>query len=283
MTTHSKHVYDVEDATFQAAVIDRSHTVPVVVDFWAPWCGPCRQLGPLLERLADQYDGQFELAKLNTDENPSTSQAFRIEGIPAVKAFKDGRMVTEFTGALPESQVRAFLTRILPSEADRMAQRADELAAAGHVNAAEDSYREALSKQAVHSGAAVGLARLLANRGEEDEALRILSTYPNDASANQLRAEIGLRKANGSTDRKELEERLAADPKDVEANYQLGMALAAEGDYDPAFEHMLAVVRLDRGYGEDAGRKAMLDLFNLLGDESPLTQRYRKQLSYLLF
>lgn len=286
MTAQSAHIYDVDEASFQAAVIERSRTVPVVVDFWAPWCGPCRQLGPVLERLATELQGQFELAKLNTDENPRISQTFRVEGIPAVKAFKDGKLFSEFTGALPEPQVRAWLMPLLPSVADRLAEQGDELAAAGHFNAAEDVYREALTKQAVHAASAVGLARILAERGElgEAEALRILSSYPNDQRANQLRGEIGLRKASsGVGDQQALEARLAADPKDAAAHYELGMAQAAAADYEPALNHLLSLVRLDRSYKDDAGRKAMLDLFSLLGDDSPLTQSYRKQLSYLLF
>ena len=285
MATHSTYVYDVDERSFATAVLERSHTVPVVVDFWAPWCGPCRILGPVLEKLAAQAAGQFELAKLNTDENPQLSQQFRIQGIPAVKAFKDGKVAAEFTGALPEPQVVAWLARLLPNQADQLAGRGDELAAAGHLNAAEDAYREALTLQPDHPAATIGLARTLAGRGAagEAEALRLLKALPNDPRANQLRAEIGLRAAADGVDVGALEDRVAANPKDVAAQYDLGRALAAQGHYEPALDHLLAAVRLDRMHADDGARKAMLDLFSVLGEESPLTQTYRKRLSYLLF
>ncbi|MHB8577940.1 MAG: thioredoxin [Dehalococcoidia bacterium] len=288
MTAHSStFVFDVDEQSFQTAVLDRSRTVPVVVDFWAPWCGPCRQLGPILERLAMESGGQFELAKLNTDENPNISQSFGIQGIPHVIAFKDGKPANQFTGALPEPQVRAFVAKLLPSEADRLTEQGEELAAAGHFNAAEDAFRAALQKQAVHPRAAVGLARILAERGEPDEAeaLRVLSSYPNDAQANQLRASIGLRKAGAESggDRRALEERVANTPQDVAARYELGLALAAEGQQEQALLQLLEVVKLDRAFNDDAGRKSMVDLFSVLGEESPLTQTYRKKLGYLLF
>jgi putative thioredoxin len=285
MATESAYVYDVDEETFERDVLERSATVPVVVDFWAPWCGPCRMLGPALERLAGEHQGQFELAKLNIDENPAIAQAFHVQSIPAVKAFKDGKLVSEFTGALPESRLRAFLAKVLPSEADALARKGEELLAAGHQNAAEDAFRSALEKDSRHAAATVGLARVLAGQGEEGEAeaLRLLSTLPNDARAAQLKAEIGLRSATEGVDRDELEARLEGNSKDVDAHYRLGMALAAEGRYEEALDHLLDVVRLDRSYGEDAGRKAMLDVFNLLGDENPITQGYRRQLSRLLF
>ncbi|HZQ38515.1 MAG TPA: thioredoxin [Dehalococcoidia bacterium] len=285
MATHSAYVFDVDERSFQSAVIERSRTLPVVVDFWAEWCGPCRMLGPVLERLAEEHAGAFELAKLNTDENPRISQAFRIQGIPAVKAFRDGRVVDEFVGALPEPRVRDWLQRFLPNEADTLAGRGDELAAAGHQNAAEDAYREALGHTPGHAVATIGLARILAGRGEagEAEALRLLAALPADPRANQLRAEIGLRKAGGGADLAELERRVQENPRDPAAQYELGAALAAQGQYEPALEHLLESVRRDRTWNEDAARKAMIDLFNVLGEESSLTQSYRKQLSYVLF
>jgi putative thioredoxin len=284
MTIGSTFVYDVTDASFQTDVIERSRQTPVLVDFWAPWCGPCRLLGPILEQQAEANGGAFELAKLNTDENPRTASTYRIEGIPAVKMFKDGRVAGEFVGALPEAQVKAFLARFLPSEADRLTARGDELTTAGHMNAAEDAYREALTKTIVHPAAAAGLARVLAARGAVDEALKLLEGYPQDPRAAAVRAEIQLQQVGGEgVDSADLEERIAADPADVDARYKLGMALAARGSYEQAMDQLLEVVRRDRTYDDDAGRRALVDLFNLLGNDNPLTPVYRKKLSYLLF
>ncbi|MGB8879688.1 MAG: thioredoxin domain-containing protein, partial [Solirubrobacteraceae bacterium] len=151
---------DVTEATFQAAVLDRSHTIPVVVDFWADWCGPCRQLGPVLERGADARAGKLELVKVDVDANPGLARTFRIQGIPAVKAFRDGRLVAEFTGAQPSTAVEEFLDSLLPSEADGLVQRGDE-----------ESLRRANELEPTRADAAVPLARILKSRGETDEAL----------------------------------------------------------------------------------------------------------------
>jgi putative thioredoxin len=281
--TLSAFVRDVDEREFEQAVIERSRQVPVVVDFWAPWCGPCRLLGPILESLVGTYGGRIELAKLNTDENPSISAKYRIEGIPAVKAFRDGKMVSEFTGALPEAQVRAFLQRLLPSKADELAEAAVRQAYSGDLSGAEATYRQALESESGNRSAVLGLVRLLLAREAEDEALALLGRLPGDPEAVKLRAELGLKRAGSEVNDSELRDRLAADSKDVDAHYQLGMALAARGQYEEALEQLLDVVRLDRAYQEDAGRKAMLDIFALLGDDNPLTQSYRRQLGSVLF
>ena len=264
-------------------MIRRSYDVPVVVDFWAPWCCTCRQLGPLLERLAAAASGAWELVKVTVDDNPRTAGQYRVQGIPAVKGFRDGRMVAEFTGAVPEPQVRAFLSRLLPSEADLLARAGVELEASGYLATAEDRYREALVKDPNHPRAVVGLARLLADRGETDEALAVLDRRPGDADAQALRAQIGLRRAADGADVAGLEARIATDPKDAAAHYDLGRALAARGEYETALEHLLAAVRLDRTLDDDGARKAMLDIFALLGDGDERTQRYRQMLSMVLF
>jgi len=279
----SAFVHDVAERDFENAVIERSRQLPVVVDFWAPWCGPCRLLGPMLESLVGSYGGRIELAKVNTDENPEISARYRIEGIPAVKAFRDGMLKSEFTGALPEPQVRAFLQKLLPSEADELADAAVRQAYAGDAAGAEATYRRAIVQDSSHRAANLGLARLLLAHDEAEDALRLLANLPGDDEATRLRAEIGLKRSGTDADLRALRDRLERDPADVDALYQLGMALAAQGSYEEALERLLEVVRRDRSYDNDAGRRAILDIFALLGDAHPLTQTYRRRLSSLLF
>jgi len=264
-------------------VIRRSHERPVVVDFWAPWCGPCRQLGPVLERLAGQANDAWELVKLNTDENPRTAAEYRIQGIPAVKGFRDGKMVAEFTGAVPEAQVRAFLTRLVPSAADKLAREGAEMEQSGYLATAEDRYRDALKQDANHQQAALGLARVLIAREAYDEALPLLNRWPAQDEAKALRARVTLKQAVGDTDTAVLEARVAADPKDAAARYALGRALAASGAYDDALVQLLETVKLDRKLDNDGARRAMLDIFTLLGDGDERTQRHRRMLGMILF
>jgi putative thioredoxin len=283
VTINDAFVRDVSDAEFESAVIQRSHTVPVVVDFWAPWCGPCRQLGPVLERLAATAGGAWELVKVNIDHNPGVATQYRVQSIPAVKGFRDGQMVAEFLGAVPEAQVRAFLTRLLPSESDRLAREGAELESAGYLATAEDRYAEALKQEPDHPRAVLGLARTLAAREAVDEALAVLDRRPADPDARALRAQLVLQRAASDIDSAALEARLAANPEDAAAQYDLGRALAARGEYEPALDHLLQTVKLDRTLDNDGARRAMLDLFALLGDADERTQRYRRQLGMVLF
>src|SRR5437764_13724652 len=175
---------DVTEATFQTAVIERSRALPVVVDFWAEWCGPCRQLGPVLEQAVAARAGKVELAKLDVDANPRLSQTFRIQGIPAVKGFKDGKVAAEFVGAQPPAAVERFLDSLLPSEAELLAARGDE-----------QSLRRAVELEPTRAEAAVPLARILRDRGEPEEALAILSCVPASFAADGLAARIELARA----------------------------------------------------------------------------------------
>jgi putative thioredoxin len=281
----SQWVKDVADASFDAEVIERSHRVPVVVDFWAPWCGPCRTLGPLLERLAAEHGGAFEVAKVNVDENPAVAADFGVRSIPAVKAFRGGAIVDEFVGALPEAAVRAFLRRVLPSRADELAVRAHAAETAGDPAAAERDYREALALDPNHPAARLGVGRLLATSSAPEalrELDRVLPGTPERTEADRLAARLRLASDDG-TGEADLRARVARDPSDLGARIELARNLAAREDYEAALAELLEIIRLDRKYEDEAARKQMLDVFNILGARHPLTEKYRSELARVLF
>lgn len=278
-------VFDAGDRDFETAVLARSKHTPVVVDFWAPWCAPCRTLGPLLERLTQEYGGQFVLAKINVDENPGISAALNVSSIPMVIGFRDGQPVAEFVGAVPEAAVRDFLAHVLPSAADTLAGEADELRRAGDVSEAENRYKRAIELDARCERALFGLAAILAGRGEYDEALRLLdrvASGPLGQDAARLAAEIRVRQGGGG-DEQTLRARVAADPADLEGRFLLAQVLAAAAKHHEALEQYLEIVRRNRQFRDDAARKAMIDIFDLLGPEHELTLRYRSELAKVLF
>lgn len=289
-------VIDVGDESFEIAVLDRSHTLPVVVDFWAPWCGPCRTLGPVLEGLASEHAGAFLLAKVNVDAAPVVAESLAIRSIPTVIAFRGGQAVSEFVGAQPEPAVRRFIAALLPSETDRLVAEAIELASRGHVNAAEERLRAVLAAEPRHSGAGIALARVLGELGEVAEALacleRIVPGAGEEAEADRLAAELRTRAAAGGAggaaaatgdEEQALLARLEADPGDLASRLTLGRLLAAAGRYEQALEALLVAVRQDAKYEDAAARKAMVDLFAVLGGDHPLTQEFRAKLAQALF
>jgi len=281
----SQWVIDVTDRDFEAQVIERSHTLPVVVDFWAPWCGPCRVLGPLLERLADDHAGAFMLAKVNTDENPGLAGAFQVQSIPMVIGVRDGALAAHFVGALPESGVRDFLARLLPSEGEQMAAQAAELLAAGQSAEAEALFRRALETDVRADIARIGLASLLSERGEEAEALALLEQVapgPYRQEADRLASALRVRQS-GAGDEAGLRAQVDADPTNLEARFTLAQTLASGARYEEALEHYLTIVKRDRAWRDDGARKAMLDIFDLLGSGHELTDRYRSELAAVLF
>jgi putative thioredoxin len=250
-------VRDVTEQDFQTLVIERSSQVPVVVDFWAEWCGPCRTLGPALEQAVNARNGQIELAKLDTDRNPRIAQEYEIASIPAVKAFKDGKVVSEFIGAVPPARIEAFLNEIVPSEADQLAESGDE-----------ESLRKALELDPRHAPAAIGLGRLLLGRGDTDEALEVLRPFPHDFIADGLaaRAELSLVQNGAGPD--ELQAAFSAwdggDPED--ALEKLPAVLA--GEQDPERKDLL--------------RRVMVAIFTELGADHPLAREHRRRLAAAL-
>ena len=276
-------ILDVTDATFEQEVIARSRELPVIVDFWAPWCGPCRVISPILEKIATEKEGELELVKLNTDENPQTASQFGIEGIPAVKAFANGQVITEFTGALPEEQIRSFFDSLTPSEADRKAAEGYRLMQEGQLPLARLQLEAALEAEPNHEFAGLGLAQLMLALGDTARAGELAGRWPSNPIAKALLGSMRLHEVAEGHDPNVLRQRLEDDPSDADAHYRLGCVLALLMEWEQALEHLLEAVKLDRALEDDGARERMLDVFGVLGDEHPLTVDYRKRLGSVLF
>jgi putative thioredoxin len=274
------------EENFEADVLERSHEVPVLVDFWAPWCGPCRVLGPVLEKLADEYAGKFVLAKINVDESPSLAGAFGVQGIPAVKLIKDGEIAGEFTGALPEAAVREMLSRYLPSEYDEQADEAADLEEQGKPADAQTIYQSILEAEPTHAKSLLGLGRVLMNAGDRDGALKTLERISPAAEerkdADRLIARLQLQ-GDQSADEATLRQKLAAEPDSIEARFDLAQALAANEKFEEALSEFLNIVKSDRGFRDDGARKAMVQIFDVLPPDDPLIDKYRSELAKVLF
>lgn len=274
------------EENFESDVLERSHEVPVLVDFWAPWCGPCRVLGPVLERLADEYSGKFVLAKVNVDESPSVAGAFGIQGIPAVKLIKDGEIAGEFTGALPEPAVREMLSRYLPSEHDEQADQAADLEEQGKPAEAQAIYQSILDAEPNHARSLLGLGRVLMNGGDRDGALnyleRISPATQERKDADRLIARLQLQ-GDQSADEATLRQKLAAQPDSLDARFDLAQALAANEKFEEALSEFLNIVKSDRGFRDDGARKAMVQIFDVLPPDDPLIDKYRSELAKVLF
>ena len=256
-------VIDATDQDFMETVVEESKTRPVVVDLWASWCGPCRTLGPILEQVAEDHGGEFLLAKLDVDANPYTAGQFGVQSIPTVIAFKDGRPIDGFIGAIPEPMVREFVGNLLPTEADRDAQEALEVEQEGELDEAESKYREALAEDPNNHDARVGLGRVLVETHRDDEARETLMPLLPDAEAERLLAQVEIRAWADETE---------------PGTLASAKRLAAKGEYREALDGMLGALRDD----PDA-RQAMLEVFSVLGDDDPLVPEYRRRLANALY
>ena len=261
--------------SFEREVVQRSHQVPVVVDFWAPWCGPCRVLGPVLEELERQADGAWVLVKINTQEHPSLAQRFGIQGIPAVKGFRDGEEVDAFVGALPKAAVATWLEGLAPSEAD-LAVRAARAVLPADPEAALASLRAALGHDDRHGEALLLAAELTTDAAEARAWLeRLPPRLTPEQQARKSRRLLSLEAAGVSETA--LRERLASDPEDLDARWDLAHRRASHEAYGEALEHLMHIVRRDRSYRDDGARKAMLGVFDVIG-RSAESDRWRDEL-----
>jgi putative thioredoxin len=278
--------FDVSIEEFEAKVIEPSSRVPVVIDFWAPWCEPCKTIKPLLEKLAEEYAGRFLLAKVDSDQNPELAQHFGVRSIPSVKVLFQGQRVDEFNGALPEGQIRAFLDRIaLPATGGNLREEAAALVAEGRLDEALARLSEASREQPADEAVRLDAIDVLLQLGRSDEAGQLLaSEYTLEAErANALRARLAL--AAGAADTGELETKLATNPADHATRLDLARAYAGQNRFREALENALEVVTRDRFFDEGAGRKALLQIFEALaGSEQydDLVREFRRKLSAAL-
>jgi putative thioredoxin len=285
--SRSELIFDVEQADFERQVVQGSHERPVVVDFWAPWCGPCRMLGPILEKLVEERKGEVLLAKVDIDHSQDLAAQYGIEAIPAVIAFRDGKPVLDFVGVLPEEQLRAFLDRLIPSEADRLARRAASLEDK-QPDEATALYRQALKRDDHNQAALVGLARVLLAKGKENEAAELVARInpggEHAAEVERLAAILSLRPlARGFGGESAARRRLEGDPGNAQLRYELGCILAGDGRYPEALDLLLSAAESDRKLGASQVREAMVKIFLVIGIRSEMADQYRDRLSRVLY
>jgi putative thioredoxin len=283
-------------AAFMADVIDASNDQPVIVDFWAPWCGPCKTLGPAIEKAVRDARGAVRLVKINVDENQELAQQMRIQSIPAVYAFKNGRPVDGFVGALPESQIKQFVQRLStgggakgPSPIEEAVEMAKQAIAAGDYGRAANIFTQVLEHEPDNVEAIAGLARAYIARNDLERARQTLDRAPKESAGNPelaaARASLELAeagsKAKGALG--ELKARIERDPKDFQARYELASALFAAGEREAAIDELMEIIRRNRAWNDEAARKQLLKFFEAMGPTDPLTVAARRRLSSILF
>lgn len=285
--TESPYIHNVNTQDFQSVVIDNSFKQPVLVDFWADWCEPCKVITPLLEKLVDEYAGKLILAKVDTEQEKELAAHFQIKSLPTMKLIVNGKIVAERTGALPEGEIRAFINPFITSESDKMMAAAMAAHDEGRFEDALELMNQALAKDPSNTDLKINIARTLFAQGDKDGSLALLDSLPEDDKNKQeavkLRAEIKMtEQLEGLPDLNEIEKRLTENPGDCEALLNKSLHLTAQGDHDSAMECLLKIMRIDRQYDEDAGRRGLIELFDMLGGEHPSVQKYRRKMFTLL-
>jgi len=289
------NIKDTSLETFAADVLEASREVPVIVDFWAPWCGPCKQLTPALEKAVNDAKGAVKLVKVNIDENQEIARQLRIQSVPTVYAFKNGQPVDGFMGAIPESQIRAFVQQLGGDghgghdHAEEILASAEEAFNAGDVGMAAQAYAHVLQDEPGHPKAVAGLARCYLKSGDLERAKTTLQLVRPDGAADEairaVDAELKLREqaAARAGESASLRAKLEADPKDHQTRFDLALALDGQGDREGALGELLEIVRRDRKWNEEAARKHLVTLFEAMGPADPRTIDARRRLSSILF
>lgn len=279
------HSFDTTFETFAADVLDASQEAPILVDFWADWCGPCKQLMPVLTKLAEEYGGAFKLAKVNIDEQQQLAQQFRVRSVPTVKVVKNGQVVDEFLGAQPESEVRKLLDKYIVRESDMLMAAALERYNNGDASAKQDMV-SIVNSDPQNNNLRLLYVDVLMREKQYEDARTILQSLPADVRQQPEVAGLLSRLeflGSAGVDEAALQARIDANPADCEARYQLSAFYISQARYEAAMDQFLEIMKRDRKYGDDAGRKGMLKVFDMLGGKGEVVSRYRQKMAALLY
>jgi putative thioredoxin len=282
------YIFDVEESNFESVVVENSHKLPVLVDFWAEWCQPCQSLIPILHKIAEDFAGQIILAKVNSDQQQALVQQYGVRSLPTVKLFVNGEVVDEFTGALPESDILAMLDKYLERESDAMLAAAVAEYEKGNIDSAIEHMRQAAEVDPDNPRVQVTYARVLLEHEQTDALQTFIGNLSTEMQAlpdiSAIKAQLAIVSQLGDgVNADDLLARIEANDKDSEAREQLSALYVSQGNYAAAMEQLFEIMKRDRAYNDDAGRKGLLGLFEMLGPENPLTAEYRRKMSSLLF